>query len=471
MTFDVMSSQYDNPVPSTSQPDGAISKDHIITMLNHRISELLTTIKQLSEKLDEQNRTIQLLTANRDAKMILDNDDFSSSNETTASPPPAPSQKRKKVKKASKNKSKAQSLQDPPTSNRFSVLQEVTSITSQEDTVTQMDVESSQAKLATTSKTKPSVMTPSNVEAYTQDEAPSQQKPSGNPETDPEDTRRYVEKAPPIVIRAKEKWIQVNTLFTNNHIQITKAKTINDGIRVQTPDAENFRKAIKTLNQHKIEYHTWQLPSEKLLHVVLRGVPEPVEPELIRTELEEQGFHPKSVVRMRKRNNIPMPLVLVTLPKDEKKIFEIDSIAYVKITVESQHQKAVINQCFNCQKFGHAQSRCTATPRCVYCAGNHHTYECKKEATSKKCCNCGEEHTSSYRGCTAWPKLKTTSTTTTRNQAVPKARTYADAAKQTDQDSATPTTFTQLFEKFNNMYQQMQGIALQLGKMFEAKTN
>lgn len=28
-----------------------------------------------------------------------------------------------------------------------------------------------------------------------------------------------------------------------------------------------------------MEYHTWQLPSEKLLHVVLGGVPEPIDEE------------------------------------------------------------------------------------------------------------------------------------------------------------------------------------------------
>lgn len=101
-----------------------------------------------------------------------------------------------------------------------------------------------------------------------------------------------------------------------------------------------------------------------------------------------------------------MPLVLVTLPKTEKNIYNLEHIAKDVITVESQRQKARISQCYRCQKFGHAQSRCTVKPKCVKCAGDHHYSECPKSKDSPpKCANCGESHTASYRGCRSWPQL------------------------------------------------------------------
>lgn len=70
------------------------------------------------------------------------------------------------------------------------------------------------------------------------------------------DYAKKTEKAPLIVIRNREKWIMVNSLLTSNHVQIIKAKTFNGAIRVQTSNADNFRIAVKALNQHKLEYHT-----------------------------------------------------------------------------------------------------------------------------------------------------------------------------------------------------------------------
>lgn len=80
---------------------------------------------------------------------------------------------------------------------------------------------------------------------------------------------------------------------------------------------------------------------------------------------------------MRRKDKSPMPLILVILPKLEKHIYHLIKIANVVITTES-HQKAIISQCFKCQTFGHDQSRCTASPKCVFCTGSHQTCECGK---------------------------------------------------------------------------------------------
>lgn len=75
---------------------------------------------------------------------------------------------------------------------------------------------------------------------------------------------------------------------------------------------------------------------------------------------------------------ISLPLLLVTIPKNEREIYHLKHVASVVVNVESQRQQTMIRQCLRCQKFDHAQSRCRASPRCVKCAGAHLSSECKK---------------------------------------------------------------------------------------------
>lgn len=48
-------------------------------------------------------------------------------------------------------------------------------------------------------------------------------------------------------------------------------------------------------------------------------------------------------------------------------------------TVEEQKMSAKINQSHRCQRFGHAQSRCIAPPKCVKCASVPATHEREKQ--------------------------------------------------------------------------------------------
>ena len=56
-------------------------------------------------------------------------------------------------------------------------------------------------------------------------------------------------------------------------------------------------------------------------------------------------------------------------------------------------------QCFNCQKFGHHASKCRSEIHtCRYCAGRHHSHQCKdNKQLTLKCPNCGQEHATTSR--------------------------------------------------------------------------
>lgn len=142
----------------------------------------------------------------------------------------------------------------------------------------------------------------------------------------------------------------------------------------------------------------------------------------------------------------PFEMVFVALPNtmESKNIFKLERLLGLVVRVEPKKKGRSTNQCYRCQRFGHAQTRCGCNPRCVKCAGDHHTRDCDRSdpATDPppKCANCGGEHTASYKGCSAFPKPKSYSQAAGRRAAAPSTqpRTAAAPASQ-KRDTPAPT--------------------------------
>jgi len=213
---------------------------------------------------------------------------------------------------------------------------------------------------------------------------------------------------PPIVVRDKSKWTFVTRKLDLRNLRFTKAKNLADGISVQAASIDDFRGITKFLEEEKIPFHTFQLQQDKPLKVVIRGIPADVDTEPLKAELKEKGLPVIAVARMSNRLKKPMPLLLVTLSREQKakEIFNLTSLSYLRVSVESPHKKpGTVSQCHRCQRFHHAQRGCRAEPRCVKCGQQHHTITCKKTRDEPaKCANCGGAHPANYRGCPAFPK-------------------------------------------------------------------
>jgi len=89
-------------------------------------------------------------------------------------------------------------------------------------------------------------------------------------------------------------------------------------------------------------------------------------------------------------------------------IYNLQYLLHRRITVEEPHKRIDPVQCANCQEYGHTKSYCTLRSVCVACGGLHTSAKCelKNEPNSKKCSNCGEDHTANYRGCPLYMELK-----------------------------------------------------------------
>ncbi|XP_071580666.1 uncharacterized protein [Temnothorax nylanderi] len=61
-----------------------------------------------------------------------------------------------------------------------------------------------------------------------------------------------------------------------------------------------------------------------------------------------------------------------------------------------------VRQCFNCFRFGHTKIACKSETRCIICGDKAHG-QCDK---TERCCNCGDQHRSTFRGCPAFEKTR-----------------------------------------------------------------
>ena len=229
------------------------------------------------------------------------------------------------------------------------------------------------------------------------------------------------ERIPPIVLREKDKYNLLATACKEAGISFSLATNISHGIKIHPKSSDDYRSIVKFLEDKKIEHHSYALEEEKSLHIVLRNVSEAITEEEICGELISNGFHPTLVQRWKNKSGKPIPMVLVLVPKSEKSIFNIPSIGGMRVIVESQHAKSKATQCHNCQIFGHSAAKCKASPKCVKCAGDHHTSSCSKPRdTPAKCFNCSGDHPASFKGCPRHPlKLKESKALNKPKKAIP----------------------------------------------------
>ncbi|KAK9686392.1 zinc finger associated protein [Popillia japonica] len=184
---------------------------------------------------------------------------------------------------------------------------------------------------------------PSQNSSVRRSELPTRNRGAPNPNGVPNTTRATIpatnqtqtavpstasaDKIPPIVLRDKTQWPKISTEIKRRGINFSKAQNIADGIRIYPIAASDFRAITKFFSSDKIPYHTYQLPSEKLLNVVLRSIPIEITEKDIYDDLCERGFTPECVIRMRRtRDKAPMPLILVKISKEHKAIFHLKEV-------------------------------------------------------------------------------------------------------------------------------------------------
>lgn len=90
-------------------------------------------------------------------------------------------------------------------------------------------------------------------------------------------------KVPPIVLRSQSNWAALNQEFKESGIALSST-------RIQVFFVDTFRHVTRLLDSKKLAYHTYQLPDQKNLKTILRGIPKGISDVDIFEELKDLGY-------------------------------------------------------------------------------------------------------------------------------------------------------------------------------------
>lgn len=90
-------------------------------------------------------------------------------------------------------------------------------------------------------------------------------------------------------------------------LNCTKAKMIKNGIKIDPATENDYRAMYKLFKEHKIEFYTYELNSEKTLKVVIRGIIHEISEDDVKEDLEKQEYPTHKVSRMRGRSGPILP--------------------------------------------------------------------------------------------------------------------------------------------------------------------
>lgn len=184
----------------------------------------------------------------------------------------------------------------------------------------------------------------------------------------------------------------------------------NNTIKINTNNSDDYRSVTKALSDKCIPWYTYENKQVRPIKVMFKNIHHSCDPSDILLEIKDQGYKVLSVQPKYKwKTKEPLDMFMVTFEPTENidKIYKIKQILNCVIKVVPIKQPKLVPQCKNCQSFEHTKNFCSRLPRCVKCAGDHSTVECKKSAeTEPKCCNCGKAHPANYRGCEVAKQLQ-----------------------------------------------------------------
>lgn len=204
--------------------------------------------------------------------------------------------------------------------------------------------------------------------------------------------------------------------FPNFRLEISKvikndftASSKYDKIKVNVETIDDFRTLTKFLDEKKYEYFTYRLKGEKDISAIIRNLPISITELEVKEELSRLKFPVKSVVRLKKKDKTPTPLMAIQLENNPLSldIFKLNKLLNCIIITEPRRKSSDPPQCTNCQRYGHIHKSCKLKPRCVKCNASHHYSNCNKIAElPPTCVNCNDTHPANYKGCTYFKTIK-----------------------------------------------------------------
>lgn len=102
----------------------------------------------------------------------------------------------------------------------------------------------------------------------------------------------------------------------------------------------------------------------------------------------------------------PVYIVTFQTGTDLREVYKTTKVCHCIVQWKKYKSTRPIQQCYNCQQFGHSSAYCGRPAKCVKYDKSHATQDCQKPPSDPpKCVNCGGEHPANYSGCPEYRKI------------------------------------------------------------------
>ncbi|GFT08607.1 nucleic-acid-binding protein from transposon X-element [Trichonephila clavipes] len=226
---------------------------------------------------------------------------------------------------------------------------------------------------------------------------------------DAEDVTQPQPKIKPIFMKITPDY---NLLLQEIHRTHPTAKNthMKGYFKIEAETEDHHREITAYLTGKSVGYYVLNPPENRPLKLVIKGLPEDVEPEDVKKDLISKGINVEKVAQLKKfATKARLPLFLIEITRDDNvnDIYQIRSVLYMQIKLDPFRKSNRVTQCYNCNNFHHASQNCFMKTRCLKCGENHRTGECsiKEKIENPLCINCNANgHMASSTECPLFPK-------------------------------------------------------------------
>lgn len=187
---------------------------------------------------------------------------------------------------------------------------------------------------------------------------------------------------------------------------------------IQVKNLDDYKIVLNKVKEKQVNFHTYSLPDDKILRLVLKGLPSNITVSEIAEELKEKNLEVLKVKQFTKEFGIDGLMKVLKYPvftvdfkpkTDKRDVYKIRKLCYCLIRWERYENTNPVIQCFKCQEFGHVAKNCFKEIKCVICASDHKSSECTVKNSNNTndlvCANCNGHHTASFKECPVYLKV------------------------------------------------------------------
>ncbi|GFX60258.1 uncharacterized protein TNCV_283311 [Trichonephila clavipes] len=227
---------------------------------------------------------------------------------------------------------------------------------------------------------------------------------------DAEDVTQPPLKIKPIFMKITPNY---NLLLQEIHRTHPSAKNthMKGYFKIEAETEDHHREITEYLTKN-VGYYVISPPDSRPLKLVIKGLPDDVEPEDIKQDLISKGIKIEKVAQLKKfATKAKLPLFLIEITRDDNinDIYQIRSCLYMQIKYDPFRKSNRVTQCYNCNNFHHASQNCFMKTHCLKCGENHRTGQCpiKEKIDNPLCINCNTKgHMASSTECPPLPETQ-----------------------------------------------------------------